>query len=200
LVALDDLPDPPGVVYTLGSLDAVAAPAVTIVGSRRATSYGERVARALATSFARAGVCVISGLAYGIDIAALKSALDANGRVCAVLGTGVDVFYPVPHRATQNAIASKGLVLSEYPNGTSARPWHFPTRNRLMAALGQATIVVEAGATSGALLTAQIALDLGRPVGVVPGQIDSPFSLGTNDLLGRPGVVPITSIAMALSL
>src|SRR5262249_32787081 len=153
----------------LGSLTTLDAPAVTIVGSRRATAYGERVARALASSFARAGACVISGLAYGIDVAALRAAIDAGGRTCAVLGTGLDIVYPVSHRATQTRI---GLLLSEFPRGVTARPWHFPKRNRLMAALGRATIVVEAGATSGALLTAQIALDLGRIVGTVPGPID----------------------------
>ena len=144
------------------------APTVTLVGSRRATAYGERIARTLASAFARAGVCVISGLAYGIDVAAQRAALEAGGDVCAVLGTGLDVFYPLSHRQVQRTIAERGLLLSEYAAGTTARPWHFPQRNRLMAALGQATIVIEAGVTSGALLTAHVALELGRAVGVVP--------------------------------
>jgi DNA processing protein len=197
---LNDLPDPPDVVYTIGSLAMLDAPTVTLVGSRRATAYGERIARALGAAFARAGVSVISGLAYGIDVAAQRAALEAGGRVCAVLGTGVDVFYPVVHRQVQQAIAEHGLLLSEYAAGTTARPWHFPQRNRLMAALGQVTIVIEAGVTSGALLTAQVALDLGRTVGVVPGNIDSPESCGTNDLLHRTDVTPVTDVASALGL
>jgi DNA processing protein len=187
-------------VYTLGSLAVLDAPTVTLVGSRRATAYGERIARVFGTAFARAGVSVISGLAYGVDIAAQRAALEAGGNVCAVLGTGLDVFYPVSHRHIQQTIAERGLLLSEYAAGTTARQWHFPQRNRLMAALGQATIVIEAGATSGALLTAQIALDLGRAVGVVPGNIDSPESRGANDLLHRDKVTPVTDVSSALAL
>jgi DNA processing protein len=197
---LEDLPNPPSVLFALGTPETLSPPAVTIVGSRRATAYGERIARVFATAFARAGACVVSGLAYGIDVAAQRAALDAGGRVCAVLGTGVDVSYPTAHRAVQDTIAQCGYILSEYGVGTTARPWHFPERNRLMAALGQVTVVIEAGATSGALLTAQVALDLGRPVGAVPGPIDSPESIGTNDLLGRPGVVAMTDVAAALAL
>ncbi len=162
--------------------------------------YGERIAAAFGAAFARAGVAVISGLAYGIDVAAQRAALEAGGRVCAVLGTALDVFYPIAHRDIQLDIAERGLLLSEYAPGTGGRPWHFPQRNRLMAALGQATIVIEAGATSGALITSHVALDLGRPVGAVPGPIDSPESVGANDLLGRSGVVPIANAAAALAL
>jgi DNA processing protein len=197
---LNDLPDPPDVLYALGSPGILSLPTVTLVGSRRATAYGERIARALGAAFARAGVCVLSGLAYGIDVAAQRAALDAGGHVCAVLGTGLDVAYPVANRAVQDTIAASGLLLSEYAPGTAARPWHFPQRNRLMAALGQATIVIEAGATSGALLTAEIALDLGRAVGAVPGNIDSAESRGTNALLHRTDVAPITDVAGALAL
>jgi DNA processing protein len=195
--ALNDLPDPPATLYSHGAASILAAPVVTIVGSRRATAYGERIAHSLATAFARAGVCVLSGLAYGIDVTALRAAQKIGGRTCGVLGTGLDVVYPLSHGATQDAC---GLLLSEYAPGTTPRHWHFPQRNRLMAALGHATIVIEAGATSGALLTAQVALDLGRPVGALPGPIDSPMSAGTNDLLSRPGVMPIADVAAALSL
>lgn len=198
--ALDDLPDPPAAVYALGSPAVLAAPGITLVGARRATAYGERVAATFGAAFARAGVAVISGLAYGIDVAAQRAALAAGGRVCAVLGTGVDVAYPLAHRATQCAIAERGLLLSEYVPATAARPWHFPQRNRLMAALGQATIVIEAGTTSGALLTAQVALDLGRALGAVPGPVDSPESLGTNALLDRPGVSVIRGVDDAFAL
>ena len=197
---LNDLPDPPDVLYTIGSLAILDAPTVTLVGTRRATAYGERIAAALGSAFARMGVCVISGLAFGIDVASQRAALEAGGRVCAVLGTAVDVFYPSAHRPIQRTIADRGLVLSEYAAGTKARPWQFLQRNRLMAALGRATIVIEAGATSGALTTAQVALDLGRAVGAVPGNIDSPESRGTNDLLHRTDVAPITDIASAFAL
>ena len=197
---LNDLPDPPDVLYALGSPAILSLPTVTLVGSRRATAYGERIARAMGAAFARAGVCVISGLAYGIDVAAQRAALEIGGPVCAVLGTGLDVSYPIAHRAVQNTIATSGVLLSEYVAGTTARPWHFPQRNRLMAALGQATIVIEAGVTSGALLTAEIALDLGRAVGAVPGNIDSPESRGTNALLCRTDVAPVTDVESALSL
>jgi DNA processing protein len=197
---LNDLSDPPDVLYSVGSLAMLNAPTVTLVGSRRATAYGERIARLLGTAFARAGVSVISGLAYGIDVAAQRAALDAGGNVCAVLGTGLDVFYPISHRRVQQTIAERGLLLSEYAAGTTPRQWHFPQRNRLMAALGQATIVIEAGATSGALLTAAVALELGRAVGAVPGNIDSPESRGTNDLLHRKEVALVTDVSSALAL
>ncbi len=197
---LNDLSDPPEVVYGLGDPTILSLPTVTLVGSRRATAYGERIARAFGSAFARAGVCVISGLALGVDVAAQRAALDAGGRVCAVLGTGVDVSYPLANRAVQSAIVRTGLLLSEYPPGTGARPWHFPQRNRLMAALGQATIVIEAGANSGALLTAAVALELDRAVGAVPGNIDSPESMGTNALLHDTRVAQIADVASALAL
>ncbi|HZS60141.1 MAG TPA: DNA-processing protein DprA [Gemmatimonadaceae bacterium] len=197
---LNDLSDPPEVVYGLGDPTILSLPTVTLVGSRRATAYGERIATAFGSAFARAGVCVISGLALGIDVAAQRAALDAGGRVCAVLGTSVDVSYPLANRAVQSAIASTGLLLSEYPPGMGARPWHFPQRNRLMAALGQATIVIEAGVNSGALTTAAVALHLGRAVGAVPGNIDSPESMGSNALLHDLKVSAITDVASALAL
>jgi len=187
-------------VYGLGDPTILSLPTVTLVGSRRATAYGERIATAFGSAFARAGVCVISGLALGIDVAAQRAALDAGGRVCAVLGTSVDVSYPLANRAVQSAIASTGLLLSEYPPGMGARPWHFPQRNRLMAALGQATIVIEAGVNSGALTTAAVALHLGRAVGAVPGNIDSPESMGSNALLHDLKVSAITDVASALAL
>jgi DNA processing protein len=142
----------------------------------------------------------VSGLALGIDAEAHRGALAANGRACAVLGTGPDVEYPREHRAMQRAIAGRGVILSEYVPGTAPRRWHFPQRNRIMAALGHATIVIEAGPTSGALYTAAIALDLGRTVAAVPGPIDSPESAGANALLQHPDVVLITDTAAALAL
>jgi DNA processing protein len=176
-----------------------AAPVVAVVGTRTATEYGERVTRELARTLARAGACIVSGMARGIDAAAHRAALAEHGATIAVLGTGVDVPYPVGHRTLQQAIGEQGLLISEYPPGTHAGPGCFPRRNRIIAALATVTIVVEAGVKSGALSTANEALKLGRTVAAVPGRIDSPHSEGTNGLL-RDGAVIIADVTDALSL
>ena len=194
-----DLPDPPAWLFYAGSLDSLADPVVAIVGTRDATPYGERITRELAGALARAGACVISGMARGIDGVAPRAALAAGGRTVAVLGTGVDIAYPASHRALHAAIAEKGLLLSELLPGDRANAGSFPRRNRIIAALASVTIVVEAGAGSGALITASHALELGRTVAAVPGPIDMPQSVGSNELL-RDGAVVIASIADALAL
>ena len=196
---LRELPDPPPVLYALGVLTACEPPVVAIVGTRDATPYGERVTRAIASALARAGACVLSGLARGIDAAAHRAALDVGGRTCAVLGTGIDVPYPAAHQALHEAIARRGLLLSEHAPGERATAGSFPRRNRIIAALADVTIVVEAGARSGALITAGHALDLGRAVAAVPGPIDAPASAGSNELL-RDGAVVIASPDDALAL
>ncbi len=186
----------------LGDLDLVQnAPAglVAIVGTRDASPYGVRVATELARLFAAAGIGVVSGLARGIDSAAHRGALDGAGRTIAVLGTGVDVPYPVGNRALHEAIATKGSVISESPPGTTAKPGCFPRRNRIIAALAKVTIVVEAPYKSGAINTASQALELGRIVAAVPGPIDSARSAGANLLL-RDGAQVIASAADALAL
>jgi DNA processing protein len=197
--ALADLNDPPPYLFALGTLDALAEPAVAIVGTRRATRYGERVARELAGALARAGVAVVSGLARGIDAVAHTAALDAGGRTVAVLGTGVDVPYPAAHRALHARVAACGLILAEEHPGDRASAASFPRRNRIIAAITQATIVIEAPAKSGALITATHALELGRTVAAVPGPIDSAASTGSNELL-RDGAIVIASVADALAL
>lgn len=194
-----DLADPPPHLFALGLASAAAPPAVAIVGTRSATAYGERVTRELATACARAGAVVVSGLARGIDAAAHRAALDVAGRTVAVLGTGIDVPYPAAHAALHRTIAERGLLLSEHAPGERATPGSFPRRNRLIAALAQVTIVVEAGATSGALITAGHALDLGRTVAAVPGPIDAPRSAGVNELL-RDGAAVVASVADAVAL
>lgn len=194
-----ELPDPPPVLFALGDGQAIDAPCVAIVGTRRATRYGERVARALATAAARAGACVVSGMATGIDGIAHRAALDAGGTTAAVLGSGVDVPYPAAHRALHQEIARRGLVLSEHPPGERAGPGAFPRRNRIIAALASVTIVVEAGVRSGALLTAAHALELGRTVAAVPGPLDAPESAGTNALL-RDGAHVIADTLDVLTL
>lgn len=194
-----DLSDPPPVLFAIGSLEQLSAPCVAIVGTRRATSYGERVTAELAGALARAGVTVVSGMARGIDGTAHRAALLAGGCTCAVLGTGVDVAYPVAHRALHAEIGARGVLLSEELPGDRACGGSFPKRNRIIAALAKATIVVEAPHRSGALITAAHALELDRAVAAVPGPIDVPQGAGSNALL-RDGAIVIADVADALAL
>lgn len=157
--------------------------AVTVVGARRATSYGREVARELGRELAAAGMTVVSGLAFGIDACVHRGALDAAGRTVAVLGCGPDVAYPSAHRSLWRRICEQGLVLSELPPGAAPWRWTFPARNRIMAALAGMTVVVEGAARSGSLITADLAADLGRDLGAVPGPVTSRASAGPNNLL-----------------
>jgi DNA processing protein len=156
--------------------------AVTIVGARRATSYGREIARELGRELAGAGMVVVSGLAFGIDGCAHRGALDA-GRTIAVLGCGPDIAYPASHRSLWRRICETGLVLSELPPGATPWRWTFPARNRIMAALAGMTVVVEAATRSGSLITTDLAADLGRDLGAVPGPVTSRASTGPNSLL-----------------
>lgn len=194
-----DLQRPPDPLWARGDLTVLDRPTVAIVGTRRATAYAERVTRELARSLARAGACVVSGLARGVDAAAHLGALDVGGATCAVLGTGLDVVYPRGHAALQAEIASRGLVLSELEANDAAHRGSFPERNRIIAAAASLTIVVEAGVKSGALLTSNRASELGRTIAAVPGPIDVPQAQGSNNLL-RDGAQVIASFADALSL
>ncbi len=155
---------------------------VAVVGARRATAYGRDLARELGHDLAREGVVVISGLAFGIDACAHRGALEAGSTV-AVLGCGPDIAYPASHRSLWRRICEEGLVLSELPPGTGAWRWTFPARNRIVAALCGMTVVVEAAERSGSMITANLAADLGRELGAVPGPVHSRASAGTNDLL-----------------
>lgn len=172
---------------------------VAIVGTREPSNYGERTASRLAAAAVRAGLVVVSGLARGIDAAAHRAAIDAEGRTVAVLGTGVDVPYPVGHRSLHGLVQDNGLVLSEVEPGTKAFQGCFPRRNRIIAALAKVTVVIEAGFKSGAINTASQALELGRTVAAVPGQIDDPRSAGAN-LLIRDGAQVITDVEDLLNL
>jgi DNA processing protein len=157
---------------------------VTVVGARRATAYGREAARLLASDLANARFLVVSGLAWGIDAAAHRGALDPDeGVTVAVLGCGADVPYPRHHRRLHERIETRGLILSELPPGTTPWRWAFPARNRIMAALASMTVVVEAARHSGSLITAELAADLGREVGAVPGPVGARMSAGTNQLL-----------------
>jgi DNA processing protein len=191
--------DPPPYLCVLGDLSVLSRPTVAIVGTRRATPYGERVTQTLAGALAAAGVCVVSGMARGIDAAAHRAALARGGLTAAVLGTGVDIAYPVAHRLLHASIAQRGVVISEFPCGSRAGPASFPRRNRIIAALASLTIVVEAGERSGALITADHALDLGRDVGAVPGPVESAQHVGSNGLL-KHGAHAILGADDALSL
>ena len=185
--ALHDLGDPPAVLFGRGRPELLAElerdSAVTIVGSRRASGYGRELGTKLGSEVASSGVAVISGLAIGIDSCAHTGALEGNGLTVAVLGTGVDVPYPPRSRALYEEIVDRGLVLSELPPGTTARRWMFPARNRIMAALGGMTVVVEARQRSGSLITAEMADHLGREVGAVPGRVGTSPAAGTNALI-----------------
>lgn len=197
--ALRDLKDAPPILWALGDLATLRDPVVAIVGTRRATSYGLRITREISAALARAGACVVSGMALGIDGAAHRAALDAGGRTVAVLGTGVDVAYPRAHLGMYREIVESGLVLSELPPGAKSHGGSFPNRNRLIAALARVVIIIEAPVKSGALITGDHALELGRDIGVVLGPIDSPQSAGSNALL-RSGAHPIIDVDDAVML
>lgn len=197
--ALLDCPTAPPRLWLRGDRTLLDRPCVAIVGTRSASAYGERVAHGLALTLARAGACIISGLARGIDAAAHRGALEAHGATVAVLGTGLDVVYPRGHARLQAEIARTGLLVSELAPANAAHGGSFPRRNRIIAALASVTVVVEAGVKSGALITATDALELGRTVAAVPGPIDMPQSMGSNELL-RDGAIAITSIAEAITL
>lgn len=195
-----DLEDVPPVLWARGNLDLLDdVPRVAIVGTRRATAYGTRITRALAGALSRAGACVVSGMARGIDGAAHRAALAADGTTIAVLGTGADLAYPAAHCALHAEIGERGLLLSEHPPGERANGGSFPRRNRIIAGLARLTIVVEAGVKSGALITAAHATRLDRAVAAVPGPIDQPQSEGTN-LLIRDGAHVIAGVEDALAL
>jgi DNA processing protein len=184
---LRDLADPPKVLFCTGTVERlrelVSEPAATIVGSRRASPYALEVARQLGRGLAASGLTVVSGLALGIDAVAHEGALEAHGNAIAVLACGPDVVYPTRHRALYRRLRRSGVVMSEMPPGARALRWGFPARNRIMAALGAITVVVEAGDPSGSLITANFASDLGRSVGAVPGRITVSVAEGSNRLL-----------------
>ncbi|HSP64797.1 MAG TPA: DNA-processing protein DprA [Candidatus Deferrimicrobium sp.] len=191
---LEHLQEPPATLWVRGTLPPPHAPCVAVVGSRRATPSGLLTARDIAVDLAVAGITVVSGMARGIDGAAHRGALHGDGRTIAVLGCGIDLCYPSEHRQLRDQITERGCVLSEDGGLEPPLGWRFPQRNRIIAALAEAVVVVEATARSGALSTARWAADLGREVLAVPGSIRSPSSVGTN-LLIRDGVRPYLGVA-----
>lgn len=184
--SLGDLSDSPAILFGRGDpdlLERLAEPAVTVVGTRRPSSYGREIAFSLGWELGAAGVPVISGMANGVDSRSHEGALQARGFTVAVLGSGPDVPSPAGRARLHERIADDGLVLSELPPGTNPRRWTFPARNRIMAALGRMTVVVEGRSRSGSLITSSMAGDLGRDVGAVPGRVGNPVAEGTNGLL-----------------
>lgn len=180
---LRQLCDPPVVLYVVGNPELLSKPSVSVVGSRAATAYGLRVSCNLSEALARVGITVISGLALGIDTQAHLGTLKAGGNTVGVLGCGLDVIYPKSNGKLYKDIGETGLLVSEYPLGTRPDSFRFPARNRIIAGVAEGVVVVEAARKSGSLITAQIALDAGREVFAVPGQIDSFKSEGTHWLL-----------------
>ncbi|MGB7877002.1 MAG: DNA-processing protein DprA [Anaerolineales bacterium] len=189
---LKEIEQPPPVLYLRGELSTEDDWAVAIVGSRKVTPYGRQVTEQIASFLAANGITVVSGLARGVDAIAHKAALNAGGRTFAVLGSGVDRIYPPENRALAEQIFEQGAVLSDYAPGTPPEASNFPPRNRIISGLSMAVVVVEAGETSGALITADFAAEQGREIFAVPGNILAPQSKGTNKLIQK-GALPLLS-------
>jgi DNA processing protein len=189
---LKNIPDPPPYLYYRGDLGIFEQPSLAIVGSRRPSDYGLRMAARIAGELASAGVVIISGLAYGVDGAAHQATLDAGGKTAAVFGCGLDIVYPSGHRALAARIAESGCLLSEFAKGVRPERFNFPVRNRIVAGLADGVLVVEAGEKSGALVTAGIALEQGKDILALPGSVDCALSYGPNSLI-KQGAVTVTS-------
>ncbi|MBE6022693.1 MAG: DNA-protecting protein DprA [Cellulosilyticum sp.] len=182
---LKEIPDPPMVIYIKGNKEYLSMPAIGIVGARKCTEYGDRIARRLGEELADYGITVVSGMAMGIDAAGHQGALKQNGATIAVLGTGVNVCYPECNRRLYNELLDNGCVVSEYEPFVKGRPYHFPRRNRIISGLCYGIVIVEAAQRSGSLITAQLALDYNREVYAVPGYESSRMSQGANELIAH---------------
>ncbi len=187
---LRHIPDPPPVLFALGNRTLLSRPAAAVVGSRDHSGYGASVCRQVAGEAARTGVVIVSGMARGLDAVAHAAALDAGGTTIGVLGNGHGVIYPAANRKLYERVSAEGLLLSEFAPGERPHAGSFPRRNRLISGLSRVTVVIEAAVGSGALITAGTALDQGREVMAVPGNITSPVSEGTNRLI-RDGATPL---------
>lgn len=181
--ALLQTPDPPPLVYVKGRLDLLNQPALAIVGSRNATAQGRLVAESFATALSNAGLCIVSGLALGIDAAAHRGGLAGRASTIAIVGTGLDKVYPARNRELAHAIAEQGAILSEFALGTPPLPANFPRRNRLISGMTRGCLVVEAAVSSGSLITARISNELGKEVFAIPGSIHSTLSKGCHALI-----------------
>lgn len=180
---LKEIPDPPKILYYKGSPELLKKEAVAIVGTRRPTEYGKDVALRLGRMLAESDVVTVSGMAQGIDSCVHKGTLMEEGSTIAVLGNGLDICYPKANHSLMKEIADKGLILTEYPMGMRGTRYTFPLRNRIISGLSKACVIVEAGLSSGSLITAERAIEQGREVYAVPGNINSMYSIGTNKLI-----------------
>jgi DNA processing protein len=180
---LREIHDPPLLLYAVGRVELLSAPAIAIVGSRNASNQGKANAHAFAQAFGNAGLAVVSGLALGIDAAAHEGALTGPGSTVAVIGTGADVVYPARNHRLAHRIAEAGCIISEYPLGHPVLASNFPRRNRLISGLSAGVLVVEAAAQSGSLITARLAAEQGRDVFAIPGSIHAPMSKGCHQLI-----------------
>jgi DNA processing protein len=196
---LRSIPEPPLALFVHGDPATAWHPAIAVVGSRSPTPGGRALAAEFSTGFCQAGLAVTSGLAAGVDAAAHQAALAAGGVTVAVIGNGPDLVFPSHHVALQREIATRGAVVSEYPPGTAARPAHFPARNRLVAGLTVATVVIEAANRSGALITARLAAEAGREVCALPGSVRNPRAAGCHRLI-RDGAALVETPAEVMAL
>ena len=199
---LAHIPDPPLLLYITGRIDLLARPLVAVVGSRNASMQGRANAEGFARALSEAGLCVVSGLALGVDTAAHEGALDGPGSTIAVIGTGIDRVYPARNRALAHRIAGEGCVVSEYALGTPPLAGNFPRRNRIISGLAAGVLVVEAAAGSGSLITAQLAAEQGREVFAIPGSIHSALAKGCHQLIreGAQLVETVDEVLAALSV
>lgn len=181
--SLLEIPDPPALLYAKGNLSLLQIPGIAVVGSRNASPQGEKNAEEFSAALSQHGVCIISGMALGIDGAAHRGALRVSGKTIAVVGTGLDIVYPARHRELAHQIAQHGLIISEFPLGTPSKPQNFPRRNRIISGLSRGCLVVEANVQSGSLITARLAAEQGREVFAIPGSIHSPLSKGCHQLI-----------------
>ena len=190
---LKTIPDAPELLYYSGDISLVRHPLIAIVGTRRCSPYGRWAAHSIAEKVAGSGVSVVSGMAYGIDAAAHKGCIKGGMPTVAVLGTGIDICFPSSNQDLYDRIAAEGLLISEYPPGTQGYKGNFPRRNRIISGLSKSVIVVEGAPRSGSMITARLALEQGRDMFAVPGNIDQPNSLGVNKLIAD-GAYPILEL------
>lgn len=191
---LPHIPDPPKKLFIRGKLPEKRVKTAAIVGTRKPSAYGREIATKIASECAKNGIVVVSGLALGIDSIAHRAAIDSGGKTIAILANGVDKIYPRSHEDLgQRILQTNGAILSEYPNNTPARPWQFLARNRIVSGLADAVVIIEAASRSGTLSTANHALDQGKEIFAVPGNITSPLSAGCNQLI-KNGANPLTSV------
>ena len=191
---LREIKDPPERLFYEGDLSILKKKCVSVVGSRTTNAYGKATAEAIARQLANKGVTVISGMARGIDTCAHRGTLDANGKTAAAQGSGLDICYPPENRRLMDEIRASGILLSEYEAGTEVERYNFPQRNRIISGLSDITVVVQARNRSGSLITAELAVEQGREVMAVPGNIDSQYNLGTNKLI-KEGATPLIAVS-----